>query len=291
MNVLTFDIEDWYIEKILNGNRQEKYAEYDRHLSYILDLLDQFNLKGSFFCTGKMATDFPVVVRKINECGHEIGCHSFRHTRLDKLDKEKIREDTRIAIDSLEQCVGQKVRSYRAPFFSIGDSNKWVFEILVECGIERDASVFPAKRDYGGFAQFKCKEPVLINYDGIQIKEFPVSTISLMGKNVAYSGGGFFRFFPLWLIRNHMLKADYAMTYFHISDFVPDYIEVKSRKVYEDYYKESGTLINRYKRFIKSNIGKKHALMKLTQLFESTSLVNLEQADTMTNWSEHSIKL
>ena len=120
---------------------------------------------------------------------------------------------------------------------------------------------------------------------------FPVSTISLMGKNVAYSGGGFFRFFPLWLIRNHMLKADYAMTYFHISDFVPDYIEVKSRKVYEDYYKESGTLINRYKRFIKSNIGKKHALMKLTQLFESTSLVNLEQADTMTNWSEHSIKL
>lgn len=291
MNILTFDIEDWYIEKILNGNRQEKYAEYDRHLSYILDLLDQFNLRGSFFCTGKMATDFPVVIRKIDARGHEIGCHSFRHLRLDKLNKDKVREDTRIAIDSLEQCVGQKVRSYRAPFFSIGNSNKWAFETLVECGIERDASVFPANRDYGGFAQFKYKEPVMIKYNGIQIKEFPVRTISLMGKEVAYSGGGFYRFFPLWFIKNQMIKADYAMTYFHICDFVPDHIEVKTREVYENYYKEPGTLFNRYKRFIKTNLGKKGALEKLTRLFESISLVNLEQADTMIDWEKQSLEL
>ena len=288
MNILTFDIEDWYIEKILHGNRLEKYAEYDRYLDIILDTLDRYNLKGTFFCTGGMVTDYPEVIRKIEMRGHEIGCHSFRHKRLDKLNKNEVREDTHKAVDTLEQCIGHKVRSYRAPFFSISESNKWVFEILAEYGIDRDASVFPAKRDYGGYAQFEYQKPVLIDYNGIRIKEFPINTVSLLGKNVVYCGGGFFRIFPLGFIQRQMIKSDYTITYFHISDFVSEHFEVKTRKVYEDYYKEPGTFFNRYKRAFKSYMGKKSALQKMTHLVESVHFVNLEQADSIIDWNRQS---
>lgn len=289
MNVLTFDIEDWYLEKIFNGNRQEKYAEYDQCLDVILDILDQRTIKGTFFCTGGMVTDFPEVVRKIEKRGHEIGCHSFWHKRLDKLDKNEVKEDTRIAIDTLEQCIGHKVRSYRAPFFSVCQRNNWVFEILAEAGIERDTSVFPAKRDYGGYSQFKHKEPVLINNNGLLIKEFPINTISFMGKDIVYSGGGFFRFFPLEFIKRQMMKTNYTMTYLHISDFITRYQDVKTRKEYEEYYKESGTLFNRYKRYIKSSIGKKTALKKFSYLVESIHFNNMEQTDSMIDWNRQSV--
>lgn len=48
----------------------------------------------------------------------------------------EFREDTYAAISMLENVVGQKVVSFRAPAFSIGEGNKWAFEILAESGIQ-----------------------------------------------------------------------------------------------------------------------------------------------------------
>ena len=127
MNILTFDIEEWYLEKVFFGNHQEKYAEYDQYLGQILDTLDQCGFKGTFFCVGGMATEFPEVVRQIDVRGHEIGCHSYQHVWLNKMSREEVMEDTHRAVDVLEQCIGKKVKSYRAPAFSIGKDNKWVF--------------------------------------------------------------------------------------------------------------------------------------------------------------------
>ena len=143
MNILTFDIEEWYLRKLRYGDTYDKYEVLDSYLHQILDALEERRMKGTFFCVGGMATDFPEVVRLIDQRGHEIGCHSNRHTWLNKMTEPEVREDTKQAIDALEQCIGKKVRSYRAPAFSIGESNPWAFEILAECGIKRDASVFP----------------------------------------------------------------------------------------------------------------------------------------------------
>ena len=292
MNILSFDIEEWYLEKILHGGRSELYSEYDRYLERILDALDQHGFKATFFCLGGMATEFPQVVKRIEERGHEIGCHSFKHTWLNKMTEKEALEDTRTAVDALEQCIGKKVLSYRAPAFSIGIKNKWSFGVLANCGITRDASVFPAKRDFGGFSQYKEKEPSLVFSEKAIIKEFPICTTTLLGHEVAYSGGGFFRFFPLSYVRKEMAKRDYNMTYFHIGDLVPESSKVKSKKEYEDYYKESGTLKNRYLRYFKANLGKKGAFDKLLKLMGSEDFVSLEQADKMINWEDaHSVVL
>lgn len=286
MNILTFDIEEWFLEKAYFGGKQSKYAEYDRLLEEILQKLSEKSLKGTFFCVGKMATDFPSVVRKIFEAGHEIGCHSNTHQWLNKMTYDEAMEDTHAAVDALEQCVGQKVLSYRAPAFSIGSNNKWAFDILAECGIERDASVFPAVRDFGGFANFGAEEPCVISHNGHTMKEFPICMASLFGKEVAYSGGGYFRFFPLGFIKSQMKKSDYAMCYFHIDDLLLESKLVMSRKEYEDYFKENGSLINRYKRYIKANLGKKGAFAKMTRLIEQTRFINLADVDAQTDWDK-----
>ena len=289
MNILTFDIEEWYIEKVYHGGRKERYLEFDRLLDNILDILDKNNTKATFFCLGVMAKDFPYVIKKIYDRGHEIGSHSNKHVWLTKLSKQEVREDTRISIDSLEQLIGEKVLSYRAPAFSIGEENKWAFEILAECGIKRDASVFPAQRDFGGFSTFTEKEPVIISYQGIEIKEFPISTLKLLGKEIVYSGGGYFRFFPISFIQNQINKSNYTMTYFHIGDLMTEKYKLQSKQEYETYYKEPGTLINRYKRYIKSNLGIKSAFPKLQTLIETNKFQNLEQIDKEYNWENKDV--
>ena len=284
MNILTFDIEEWYLEKMYFGNHAEKYKEFDRYLGEILDTLDERNLKGTFFCVGGMGREFADVVKRIAERGHEVGCHSDVHSWLNKMTPEECLADTHKAIDSLEQVIGKKVKSYRAPAFSIGASNKWAFEVLTECGIERDASIFPAIRDFGGFAEFGKKIPTIVKYKDITIKEFPICTTRLLGSEVAYSGGGYFRFFPLWFVKREMAKSEYSMTYFHIEDLLAETEKIMTKEKYEEYFKEPGTVKARYIRYIKSNLGKKTAFKKLKRLITETDFLNLEQASQRMDW-------
>lgn len=288
MNILTFDIEEWAQAKAGGYGTPEKYSEYDNYLDKILNTLEERNFKGTFFCTGLMAKDFPQVVKLIHSRGHEVGCHSFNHRWLNKMNEEDVYQDTRRSIDALEQCIGQKVISYRAPAFSIGIDNKWVFEILERCGIRRDASVYPAMRDFGGFANFNSRTPVVTIYNGSTIKEFPVSITNLCGHELAYSGGGYFRFFPFIYIKKVIEKSDYVMTYFHIRDLSPQQDGMMSRSDFENYYKIPGTIKNRLIRYLKSNIGKKTAFSKMVKLIQTESFVNLEQADQMIDWGKAS---
>lgn len=284
MNLLTFDIEEWFLNQ-QKGGPSDNNAKYDSYLDAILNKLDERGYKATFFCVGEMGKSFPEVIRKIQSRGHEIGCHSNIHTWLNKMTESECREDTHCAVDSLEQCIGEKVKSYRAPAFSIGESNKWAFEVLAENGIERDASIFPAARDFGGFKNFGQKEPCLVEYNGIRLKEFPVCTTKVLGKEMAYSGGGYFRFFPLSFVQKQMTKSKYAMCYFHIGDLVPESSKVKTKEEYEAYYKEKGTMKARYMRYLKSNFGKKKAFDKMMRLVDEIEFVSLRQAEEIVDWN------
>lgn len=286
MNLITFDIEEWYLEKQNHGNRKEKIAKYNQYLNEILDLLDEQQFKATFFCVGGMAEDFPEVIRLIDHRGHEIGCHSYRHTWLNKMQFKDVLEDTKKSVDLLEQCTGKKIVSYRAPAFSIDHNNTWVFEILASCGIERDSSIFPTTRDFGGFSNFGHKSPVVIEKEGIYLKEFPINTTKIAGKDFAYCGGGYFRFFPLWFVKRQMEHSNYAMCYFHLGDLIPETSRIITKEAYESYFKEKGTFFNRYKRHIKSNLGKKNAYGKMISLIRSKKFLNIQQANQKIDWSQ-----
>ena len=87
---------------------------------------------------------------------------------------DQLRHDTHDAVSALQDVSGQQVVSYRAPAFSIGQSNKWALDILASEGLERDASIFPAERDFGGFASFPTDFPSRVSYTGASLKEFPI---------------------------------------------------------------------------------------------------------------------
>ena len=90
--------------------------------------------------------------------------------------KTSFKNDVEKSIKVIEDCIGKKVTSFRAPGFSIKDENKWAFEILYELGIRTDSSVFPAGRPIKDCLQYKYSYPSLLKYNGVELKEFPINT-------------------------------------------------------------------------------------------------------------------
>lgn len=275
MNILTFDIEEWYLEKELLGDRSAMYPIYEHRLDDVLNLLDAHNVKATFFCVGMLAKLFPEVIKKIVSHGHEIGCHSNRHTWLTTMDEVELRADTSDAIHALEDIVGQKVVSYRAPAFSISDKNKWAIEILAECGIENDASIFPATRDFGGYPSFPYDTPCIIKYGGITMREFPVPMTSLLGHRMPFSGGGYIRVLPYRYVRRTMQHRDYTICYFHLKDLIDERVGLLSKADYEDYFHEEGSLKNRLSRYVKDNISGGDAFKTLCHLMKDFTMTGI----------------
>lgn len=285
MNILTFDIEEWYIEKI-SGGRDYRYRKFDEVLSMLLDMLDAHQMKATFFCVGILATDFPHVVKIITDRGHEVGCHSHMHTWLNKMSEDILRKDTIEALKALEDVSGQKIVSYRAPAFSITEQNKWAVNVLAECGIENDASIFPASRDLGGYPVFPQDTPCKISYQGATLKEYPISLTSLLGKQIAYSGGGYFRLLPYWFVSKTMRQRDYNICYFHLLDLIHEEMKFLSKKEYESYFKEPGTLKNRLVRYAKTNVGTDNAYKKMNRLLYKYTFINIQKANDIIDWKK-----
>lgn len=292
MNILTFDIEEWYIEKAFRGGREFRYREFDDTLAKILDELDRLGIKGTFFCVGMLASDFPDVVRRIASRGHEIGCHSYVHVWINKMTEDVLREDTIEALKALEDVVGQKVTSYRAPAFSITEKNPWAISVLADCGIESDASIFPGPRDFGGYPSFPQDRPCKVEYQGAILKEYPIGMMSIAGRKVAYSGGGYFKLIPYWITSRMMRRRDYDICYFHLNDLIHQKRKMMSRADYEEYFMQPGTLKNRLIRYFKSNAQTGDTLEKLMHLLANHQFVTIREADKMIDWSDVStIKL
>lgn len=289
MNILTFDIEEWYVEKVFGGGRTHKYQQFDEFFFKVMDELDILGIKATFFCVGQMAIEFPEVVKKIATKGHEIGCHSNIHTWLDKMTPEELLKDTTEALKALEDVSGQKVVSYRAPAFSITPKNKWAVNVLAECGIKNDASIFPTNRDFGGYKGFPQDTPCIISHEGASLKEFPISLTSVLGKQIAYSGGGYFRLIPFWFVNKTIKKRDYNICYFHLSDLIRQKGKLMTKQAYEEYFKEPGTLKNRLVRYAKTNVGRGDVYGKLQKLLSNNPFVNIQQTDKIIDWKKLNI--
>lgn len=267
MNVLSFDIEEWYTYQLNPYGGKEYYLPtINKYLDSLLNLLDEREFKATFFCLGIIAREYPEVIRKIADRGHEIGCHSDKHLWLNQMKPENLYEDTRLALDSLQNVTGTKVCAYRAPAFSIGRNNLWTLSILSECGISIDCSIFPSSRSFGGFPDFNYQEPCLIKYSGIIIKEFPITTLKCLGKDIAYSGGGYFRLVPYSIIKKTVRESDYVMSYFHIRDLDKTQKKRLDARYFQLYY------------------GINRAYDKLTHFLTDFQFTNIHNANELIDW-------
>jgi len=275
MNILTFDIEEWFHLLDNESTKGEKqWVNYEsrihNNVDRILDILDRHDTKATFFCMGWIARKYPEVIRKISE-RYEIGSHTDMHQLVYEQGEKAFREDVSSSLKLLEDISGKKVKYFRAPGFSITENEKWAFEILVENGIEVDSSVFPAPRAHGGFPSYKSPKPSIIKYNGIELKELPISYSTVLGKHIIFSGGGYFRLFPYSLIKYWSKNSDYIMSYLHPRDFDP------GQPMIED--------LSKIRRF-KSYVGLKSAEKKMDKWLNDFEFVDINQADKLIDWSK-----
>ncbi|TPV35980.1 DUF3473 domain-containing protein [Paucihalobacter ruber] len=274
MHILTFDIEEWF--HLLDNpstKTNSQWGNYEvrihQNMERVFNILDATNTKASFFVLGWIAEKYPEVVREICDRGYEIGSHTTSHQLVYEQSKQAFQADVERSIKSLEDISGKKVKMFRAPGFSIKEKNKWAFEILFELGIEIDSSVFPAERAHGGLPSYGSAKPSILQYNGTQLKEFPINTFPILFKPMIFSGGGYFRFFPYKCIKEWTQKSDYVMSYFHPRDFDPEQPIVKGLSP---------------QRKFKTYVGLKRTEEKLKNWTSDFEFIDIEMANNQIDW-------
>lgn len=231
-NVLTFDIEDWFHILDLPGDKNiGKWSEYESRVEQntfkILTILQRYKVKATFFILGWIAEKYPNLIKEIQNQHHEIGSHGYSHQLINTLSKQEFREDLLKSQDVIGNFTGKQPLSYRGPGFSITPENKWIFEVIVECGFKYDSSIYPGRHGHGGYPLF-TSEPVIIKFNksNRELFEFPVSVGKVFGKKMCFSGGGYLRLLPYMIIKKKFNEFNASnkpvMVYLHPRDIDPD---------------------------------------------------------------------
>jgi polysaccharide deacetylase family protein (PEP-CTERM system associated) len=227
VNLLTFDIEDWFhtsaLNRYINRNNWDNLpSTLKQSVYFILEILDQYQTKATFFILGWVAERYPEIVREIGQGGHEIASHGYRHQLIYKLERGTFREYVKTSKKLLEDLTGEPVLGYRATSFSIVKDTLWALDILRESGFAYDASMFPVRHDIYGIDGFPRFPFVLAN----GLIEIPASTVRLGGRNIPIAGGGYLRLYPYWVTQKGMQRLNRAghpaVVYLHPWELDPD---------------------------------------------------------------------
>jgi peptidoglycan/xylan/chitin deacetylase (PgdA/CDA1 family) len=82
----------------------------------LLDELGQRNIRATFFMIGERVGDYPELARRVAAEGHEIGNHSFTHTKFSTLTAERVAEEVTRTQKSIQEATGRVVAWFRPPF-------------------------------------------------------------------------------------------------------------------------------------------------------------------------------
>ena len=99
----------------------------------ILDLLDQYNAKATFFLVGIWVDKYPELVQEIANRGHEIGNHSDSHAHFTQISDAQIRQELKDCSDKIEALTGTRPTLFRPPY---GDYNSKVITVVRDAGYE-----------------------------------------------------------------------------------------------------------------------------------------------------------
>jgi polysaccharide deacetylase family protein (PEP-CTERM system associated) len=203
-NAFTVDFEDWYqgLEIPLEEWRrfEDRIPDSGRR---ILAVLAEAGVRATFFVLGAVAERHPELVREIAAGGHEIATHGWSHTLVYKMAPETFRSELKRSIQLLEELGGQRVVGHRAPFFSITRQSLWALEILGEMGIRYDSSIYPVL-NYRYGIEDSPRWPYRVPGPHSVI-EFPITTWRMLGRNVPFGGGAYFRIYP-YLVTQFALR-------------------------------------------------------------------------------------
>ena len=221
MNALSVDVEDYFQVSALapvidRASWPGRECRVVRNVERLLDLFSRRGARATFFTLGWVAERYPDLVKRIVADGHELASHGYAHLRASEQSRAEFTQDVRRAKALLEDLGGRPVQGYRAPSFSIGEGNPWAFDVLLEAGYRYSSSVYPVRHDHYG-----SPDSPRFPYDVRPgLREIPLTTARLLGRNLPAGGGGYFRLAPYrlsrWAIRRvNTIDRQPAIFYMH----------------------------------------------------------------------------
>lgn len=142
---ISLDLDNqWTYMKIHGDEGWDKYPSYfNIFVPHVLDVLDELNLKITFFIVGKdtESEDNNKYLKMIVDRGHEVGNHSYHHESwLQTYSYEKIEKEIREAEEAIKRVTGMRTTGFRGPGFSW---SKDLLKVLESRGYQFDASTLP----------------------------------------------------------------------------------------------------------------------------------------------------
>lgn len=226
LNALAIYVEEWhhrndieipyYIKSQFNGNIL-------KDVDKILKILKERDIKATFFILGSIAEEYPQVVKKIYQQGHEIASHGYNHDLIYEQTPEEFRAELKKSINLLYNITGEKISGYSAASWSITKESIWALDILRQENLLYDASIFPVKTFLFGIPD-SPRFPYKIFEGNGKLTEFPPSTIKFLKMNIPFSGGVFLRIMPFWLVKKFLKRINKkdkkpVLVYFHSWEF------------------------------------------------------------------------
>ncbi|SIO90944.1 polysaccharide deacetylase family protein [Nocardiopsis sp. JB363] len=89
------------------------------HTEALLDSLDDYQAKATFYVLGSLVGEFPDVVERTAAEGHEVANHTWKHDDLATMSDEAIRKDLQRTDDAIEEVTGQAPVTMRPPYGSL----------------------------------------------------------------------------------------------------------------------------------------------------------------------------
>ena len=238
LNAFSVDVEDWF--QVSDFEAQVRFEEWDRYESRVvantrrvLSLLDEFGVKGTFFILTWNAERHPELVEDIASRGHEVATHGYAHRLVYEQGRDLYRQDLERSQQILERITGKRARGYRAPSFSVTAKSMWALDVMLECGIEYDSSIFPVQDALYGVPG-ALRFPFVIHSVGErQLVEFPMTTTRVGKRNLPLGGGAYLRVLPYpymrWGMRRVNKEGQSAVVYLHPWEIDPEHPRLHSR--------------------------------------------------------------
>lgn len=205
VNAFTVDVEEFFqVSAFEQHVARDDWAclpgRVERNMGRLFEILEEGEVKATFFALGWIAERHPDLIKKIVANGHELASHGVAHVRVNTQSRSAFREDVRRSKEILEEISGVRVVGYRAASYSIDRSCRWAHEELGEAGYLYSSSIYPIRHDlYGepGAPRFTYL-PIA---DDTGFIEVPITTVEVLGRRLPCGGGGYFRLYPYRLSR------------------------------------------------------------------------------------------
>lgn len=118
----------------------------DDTIDSILDTLDEYHVKATFFFRAKGVEANPSLAYTIAKRGHEIASHTYSHIDMDTLSEEEIKEEVIKAHETIAYAINEEPKRYLRP--PRGIMTEEIVNVIGECNYDAVVMYGPSALDW-----------------------------------------------------------------------------------------------------------------------------------------------